>query len=88
MKGFIEVYSGEKRDFVGAEREIFVGKKILINANAIEYISPYRDGTTFIYTRQGKRYTAKEDYETVKALILEALTPSFTTFKELDDDRS
>ena len=88
MKGFIEVFSGEKRDFVGAEREVFVGKKILINANAIEYISPYGDDTTFIYTRQGKRYTVKEDYETVKALILEALTPSFTTFKELDDDRS
>ena len=88
MRGFIEIYSGEKRDFVGAEREIFVGKKILINVNAIEYISPYKDGTTFIYTRQGKRYTAKEDYETVKSLILEALTPTFTAFKELDDDRS
>ena len=88
MKGFIEVYSGEKRDFAGAEREIFVGKKILINANAIEYISPYRDSTTFIYTRQGKRYTVKEDYETVKALILEALTPTFTTLKEESDDRS
>ena len=88
MKGFIEVYSGEKRDFVGAEREIFVGKKIFINANAIEYISPYRDSTTFIYTRQGKRYTVKEDYETVKSLILSALTPSFTVMKEHDDDRS
>lgn len=89
MKGFIEVFSGEKRDFVGAEREIFVGKKILINANAIEYIAPYyKDGTTFIYTRQGKRYTAQEDYETVKALIIRALTPSFTVVKELDDDRS
>ena len=88
MKGFIEVCSGEKRDFVGAEREIFVGKKILINVNAIEYISPYKDGTTFIYTRQGKRYTAKEDYETVKSLIISALTPTFTALKEHDDDRS
>ena len=86
MKGFIEVFSGEKRDFVGAEREVFVGKKILINANAIEYIAPYyKDGTTFIYTRQGKRYTAQEDYETVKALILEALTPSFTVMKEIEN---
>ena len=74
MKGFIEVHD-------------ILWKSMLINANAIEYVECEAGGTN-IFSRQGERYTVKEDYETVKALILEALTPSFTTLKEQDDDRS
>ena len=73
MKGFIEVHGKDN--------------SYLLNANSIEYITSVEKGTQ-IQTRRGKRYTVKEDYETVKALILEALTPTFTAFKELDDDRS
>ena len=74
MKGFIEVHG--KAD-----------KSYLINANAIEYIAPVGPCTA-IHTRCGEVYGVSEDYETVKALILEALTPTFTTLKEQDDDRS
>ena len=73
MKGFIEVHGKEN--------------VYLLNANSIEYLTSAEKGTQ-IQTRRGEKYMVKEDYETVKALILEALTPSFTTFKELDDDRS
>ena len=74
MRGFIEVHD-------------ILWQSMLINANAIEYVECEAGGTN-IFSRQGERYTVKEDYETVKALILEALTPTFTAFKELDDDRS
>ena len=74
MKGFIEVHGKAERSY-------------LINANAIEYIAPVGPCTA-IHTRRGEVYGVSEDYETVKALILSALTPSFTVVKEHDDDRS
>lgn len=74
MKGFIEVHDAR-------------GQNLLINANAIEYIAQ-EGGMTIIISRQGEKYRVGEDYETVKRLILSALLPSFTTFKEQDDDRS
>ena len=71
MKGFIEVHG--KAD-----------KSYLINANAIEYIAPVGPCTA-IRTRCGEVYGVSEDYETVKALILEALTPTFTVMKEIEN---
>lgn len=68
MKGFIEVHD-------------VLGDNLLINANAIEYIV-LEGERTIILSRQGEKYIVKEDYTTVKRLILSALTPTFTTFKE------
>ena len=73
MKGFIEVHGKDN--------------SYLLNANSIEYITSVEKGTQ-IQTRRGEKYMVKEDYETVKSLILSALTPTFTTLKEHDDDRS
>ena len=73
MKGFIEVHGKDN--------------SYLLNANSIEYITSVEKGTQ-IQTRRGEKYMVKEDYETVKSLILSALTPSFTVIKEHDDDRS
>ena len=73
MKGFIEVHGKEN--------------VYLLNVNSIEYITSVEKGTQ-IQTRRGEKYMVKEDYETVKSLILETLTPSFTVVKEHDDDRS
>ena len=73
MKGFIEVHGKDN--------------SYLLNANSIEYITSVEKGTQ-IQTRRGEKYIVKEDYETVKSLILSALTPSFTVIKEHDDDRS
>ena len=74
MKGFIEVHGKAERSY-------------LINANAIEYIAPLGPCTA-IHTRRGEVYGVSEDYETVKTLILSALTPTFTALKEESDDRS
>ena len=71
MKGFIEVHGKEDPH--------------LINANSIEYISPVEKGTQ-IQTRRGEKYTVREDYKTVKALILKALTPTFTALREEEAD--
>lgn len=71
MKGFIEVHGKADPHF--------------INANSIEYISPVEKGTQ-IQTRRGEKYTVREDYKTVRKLILDALTPSFTVMKEEEDD--
>ena len=73
MKGFIEVHGKDN--------------SYLLNANSIEYITSVEKGTQ-IQTRRGEKYMVKEDYETVKSLILSALTSSFTVMKEHDDDRS
>ena len=73
MKGFIEVHGKDN--------------SYLLNANSIEYITSVEKSTQ-IQTRRGEKYMIKEDYETVKSLIIEALTPTFTTLKEHDDDRS
>lgn len=75
MKDFIEVHGTEKPS--------------LINVNAIEYITPSISGKyTKIQTRRGELYSVTDDYETVKKMILEALTPTFTVLKESDDDYS
>ncbi len=74
MRGFIEVHGPADR-------------VVLINANGIEYVAPYGLHVK-IQMRSGRSYCVKEDLKTVKALVIEALTPSFTVMKEGDDDRS
>lgn len=71
MKGFIEVHSAAR-------------KARLINANGIEYIVPHEYGT-WIMTRRGEGYPVTEHYEIVKKLILEALTPTFTVYREKEE---
>ncbi len=68
MKGFIEVHSE--------------GQNLFINANSIECVNPSAYGT-WIVTRRGEGYPVKEDYNVVKKLMLEALAPTYTIYREV-----
>lgn len=78
MKGFIEVH-----DLIPSENPT------LINVSEIAIV--YERGIWLkheISNVPDSHMSVKESYKEIKALIDEATSPSFTTFKEQEDDRS